>query len=91
MAKTPLPNAPRLAVTSRIIIGNRSPAPKPPVLRQPRQAPKIKAAIQALWPDGIPAWLSPARRNWEIANWVWEKGEPIPSDRTIRHVLRRLE
>lgn len=68
----------------------RSAPPRPPDLFRPRQAAKIKAAIRHLWPNGIPEWVSPARRDWEIQNWVWEKQEPIPSARTIRHVLRKL-
>lgn len=61
----------------------------PPDTYTPHQAPKILAAVEALWPNGIPKWVSIARRDWEITCWIWERGEAIPSDRTIRRVLRR--
>lgn len=71
--------------------GQQPRSPPRPVAEtyKPRQAAKIAAAIDALWPNGIPRWLSVGRRDWEIANWIWEQGEPIPCERTIRRYFER--
>lgn len=52
------------------------------------QSCAVRAAIAAIWPDGVPAWLTRQRRNDAIRNWAFENRAPRPSDRTIRRYFR---
>lgn len=50
------------------------------------RAAGIHAAVQALWPAGVPVWLTKAERDAQIVNWLWERKAPPPgpNERTIR-------
>jgi hypothetical protein len=63
--------------------------PRPTTAKPRRSAWKasIKAAVAALWPNGIPETLPLKSRDDQIAAWQKENGLPVASSKTIRRYL----
>jgi hypothetical protein len=65
-----------------------NPAPTPYRPLRASRAAGIQSAALALWPDGIPVWLTAKQRDAQIIDWLASRGATaLPCDRTIRRIL----
>ena len=61
---------------------------RPVAPRRASRAAGIQSATHALWPDGIPPWLSIKERDAAIVDWLSSRdARAMPCSRTIRRAL----